>query len=177
MSEERGWIDRKTYDLELSEVYRSVFSGQHIHELPFRSSEWSCSLLNGDLHGIEEPDFEALVTAIRSTGDTRFFARCPTEEYPSTVERSFAYDAPRLPTSLEMCRPELHIFGKSGAWGLVTDMEGIGILGGKPSFIQVYETAIGGRSHLMSEMRANHFLIPETLLAKLYFRAFGEEMS
>lgn len=143
------------YDRNWLPIHDRVFSGRKVSDEPFRDGRWEKVLLAGGLR-LDAGDLQALGEACNRESSLvlvdpkRRFADTPPRLVPWSVER-----LDQVSTVSGLTHVMAHLFDTSGDWGLATDPEGYGVLGGKPRLIGRFVEGAGGRERLIERFMAN----------------------
>jgi hypothetical protein len=111
-----------TFMQEYGIVHRGIFSGRPVGYQPFERSEWQVYLLPGGVN-IEADVFQALARSSKVQGDKEFivtdFETIPPHQVSVVVDwelHEFKNALGRYPL---LHAVDVHMFGKSGAWGMI----------------------------------------------------------
>lgn len=133
------------YEREWRAIHDSIFSGRLLPEnRPFRNSTWRMFLFPYGLN-MDEREFDAIAQAAMEQGDNEFIVEPDVigfSEPGALLPWSYSVLDTVCPTVLGQL--DTHLFGRSGSWGIVCDVEDYSCIGGEASFMDRVVALLGG---------------------------------
>lgn len=140
-------IDPQMFVADYGMVHCSIFSGRSVEFHPFENLDWKILLVPGGVN-IERDVFDALASMAWLQGDAECcitdFETIPPHQESVAVGWSFHEFRGALGTYPLLHTVDVHLFGKSGSWGMICYYDDFSCMGLDPRIAEIFTDQLGG---------------------------------